>query len=270
MLDFVAASQEQLAPESRDDSSPDFTLKEKKRALRQEETQLRDERRAVRQQRRVEDIAWQTLKTERQAQKSAASERSSSERKAQDDHWRALRRPRKEALAERKQADQEWKQKRLAFRQRWSQLPIVTAWIAILVITDNCTRQCLGLPLFVAGPKVTSEMIVEALRHLLPPDLLFLISDRGTHFTAAAFQNLMRSEEFIHVLIARHRPQSNGIAERFVRSLKEWFRDKSWQDDAELAVLLELFLAEYNDRPHQGLPISGLSPNEFANRIWLF
>jgi hypothetical protein len=25
----------------------------------------------------------------------------------------------------------------------------------------------------------------------------------------------------------------------------------------------------YNDRPHQGLGIPGLSPNEFADRIWL-
>lgn len=274
MLAFVAASQEQpaAAPSGfpRDDSSAEPTLKESKRALRQEETELRDARRAVREQRRVEDAAWQVLKTERRTQKNATSEQAPSERKAQDDHWRALRHQRKETLTERNEADQAWKQERLAFRQRWSQLPIVTAWIAILVITDNCTRQCLGLPLFVAGPRVTSEMIVEALRCLLPPDLLFLISDRGTHFTADAFQTLMRTEEFIHVLIARHRPQSNGIAERFVRSLKEWLRDKSWQDDQELAALLDQFLAEYNDRPHQGLSIPGLSPNEFANRIWLF
>lgn len=270
MLDFVAASRQQQAGESRDVSSPEATLKDKKRALRQEEAQLRNERRTVRQQREVEDSAWQTLRNERRTQKRAQLEGTSSERKARDDHWRALRRQRKETLAERKKADSQWKQKRLAFRERWSQLPIVTAWIAILIITDNCTRQCLGLPLFVAGPRVTAEMIVEALRVLLPPDLLFLISDRGTHFTATAFQKLMRSEEFIHVLIARHRPQSNGIAERFVRSLKEWLRDKSWQDDEELAVLLEQFLAEYNDRPHQGLAIPGLSPNEFAKRIWLF
>ena len=112
-------------------------------------------------------------------------------------------------------------------------------------------------------------MIVVALRALLPPELLFLITDRGTHFTADAFKRLIRSEEFIHVPIARHRPQSNGIAERFVRTLKEWLRDKSWENDQELALLLEQFLAEYNDRPHQGLPLPGLSPNEFANRIWL-
>lgn len=270
MLAYVAASQEQATAEKQEDGAADPTLKERKRALRREEQELRADRRAVRAQRRVEDAAWQVLKSEHQAQKSSASEQAPSQRAAQDSYWRALRGQRKDILTQRKEAAREWKQERQAFRQRWSQLPIVTAWIAILVITDNCTRQCLGLPLFVAGPRVTAEMIVEALRSLLPPALLFLISDRGTHFKADAFKTLVCSEEFIHVLIARHRPQSNGIAERFVRSLKEWLRDKSWQDDQELAALLNQFLAEYNDRPHQGLAIPGLSPNEFAKRIWIF
>lgn len=274
MLDFVTASREQQAAKGRvgppDESPSERSVKEEKRAIRQEESVLCDQRRAVREQRRAEDAAWKALKQDRRAQKEAASDDSPAERKAQGDGWRIVRQQRTETMSERKAADETWRQKRLAIRQRWSLLPIVTAWIAILVITDNCSRQCLGLPLFVAGSKVTSEMIVEALKQLLPPELLFLITDRGTHFTASAFQTLARSEEFIHVLIARHRPQSNGIAERFVRSLKEWLRDKSWQDDQELAALVDQFLAEYNDRPHQGLPISGLSPNEYANRIWLF
>jgi transposase InsO family protein len=54
-----------------------------------------------------------------------------------------------------------------------------------------------------------------------------------------------------------------------VLTLKEWLEDKSWRDDQELAELLQQFLDEYNDRPHQGLAIPGLSPNEFAKRIWL-
>ena len=270
MLAYVATSQAQAEPEKQAGATAEPTLKETKRAFRQEERELRDARRAVREQRRAEDAAWQLLQKERQAEKQGAAAETPSERKAQADFWRVLRRQRKETLTERHEADQAWQQERLTLRQRWSQLPIVTAWIAILVITDNCSRQCLGLPLFVAGPRVTAEMVIQALRVLLPPELHFLISDRGIHFRAAAFHTLMKQAEFIHVLIARHRPQSNGIAERFVRSLKEWLRDKSWQDDQELAALLTQFLAEYNDRPHQGLAIPGLSPNEFANRIWLF
>jgi len=86
------------------------------------------------------------------------------ERKAQKEHWRSLRQQRRETQRKRKVEDQEWRQKRNRFREIWSQLPIVTAWIAILVITDNCTRQCVGLPLFVAGSKVTADMIVEVLK----------------------------------------------------------------------------------------------------------
>ena len=141
--------------------------------------------------------------------------------------------------------------------------------MAILVITDNCTRQCLGLPVFVAGAKVTAAMVVAAARAVLPAELQFLISDRGVHFTAQVFQQLATEQKFIHVVIARHRPQSNGIAERFVRTLKEWLVDQVWSTDQELEALVAQFRAEYNDRPHQGLAIPGLSPNAFAERIWL-
>lgn len=274
MREFVAASSAQ-SPSSKvtdrpDETSKDTSLKAQKRALRQEEAQLRAERRAVRQQRALEDAAWKALRAERKREKAIQTAQSAAERAAQDERWQVQRSQRQAIVAQRQQENEQWREKRRSLQERLSQLmPVVTAWIAILVITDNCTRQCLGLPLFVAGPKVTSEMVVEALRVLLPSELRFLITDRGTHFTAQTFKDFVGSESFIHVLIARHRPQSNGIAERFVRTLKEWLRDKSWEDDQELGVLLQQFLAEYNDRPHQGLPIPGLSPNEFANRIWL-
>ncbi len=64
-----------------------------------------------------------------------------------------------------------------------------------------------------------------------PAELQFLVTDRGTHFTANDFADLAHDEAFIHVLITRHRPQSNGITERFVRTLKKWLRAKfcSWR-----------------------------------------
>lgn len=277
MLGFITASQEDEDRSARQAEVADSgSLKAEKRTLRREEARLRDERRQLREKRKLEDVVWKETRAARKVEVQAHQGLSKQERRqqrnvkqARDAYWRALRKQRRTTLEQRQQEDEAWRQKRLSLRERWSQLPVVTAWIAILVVIDNCTRQCLGLPLFVTGPKVTSEVIVEALRVLLPPELLFLISDRGTHFTAKAFRKIVLSEEFIHVLIARHRPQSNGVAERFVRSLKEWLADKSWQDDQELATLLQQFLDEYNDRPHQGLAIPGLSPNEFAKRIWL-
>lgn len=270
MKEFVAASQAESTAKKGQEAGSDLSGKAQNRRLHQAEAELREQRRVVRQQRAVEDAAWKAVKKAGQAEKEAAAKGARTEREAQKALRQALRQQRRETQEQRKAADQHWRQKRLTIRQELSSLPIVTIWLAILVITDNCSRQCLGLPLFLAGPRVTSEMVAEALRVLLPPELQFLISDRGIHFRADAFQLLAKEAGFIHVLIARHRPQSNGIAERFVRTLKEWLKDKSWQDDLELALLLEQFLADYNHRPHQGLPIPGLSPNEFANRLWLF
>ncbi|MEO7909117.1 MAG: integrase core domain-containing protein [Roseiflexaceae bacterium] len=245
------------------------------RTLRQDARALRDQRRHLRATRQQEDTAWRMLRMQRRAavahpccvpQPSPAADAPSV---VQAIHWRALRAQRRATVAARAQADAQWRTARQNLRTALGQLPLITAWIAILVITDNCTRYCLGLPLFVAGSKVTAAAVVDALRALLPADLQFLISDRGVHFTAQVFQQLARDEQFIHVVIARHRPESNGIAERFVRTVKEWLADKVWTSDTALAALLHQFRAEYNDRPHQGIGIPGLSPNEFAERIWL-
>jgi len=276
---FVTASKakdEATGSHNSADGAKNLSVQAQKRLLRQQETALALERSQIRAQRRQEDAAWQTLRSQRQAQQAARKQQLETgtrpawgSKKAQDEQGRQLRNQRRQQLEQRHQEDEIWRQKRLDIRTGLFDLGLVTSWIAVLVVVDNCTRQCLGLPLFVAGPNLTAQMVVEALHVLLPPELQFLITDRGTHFTANIFDQLTEGRDFIHVLIARHRPQSNGIAERFVRTLKEWLAKKSWQSDQELAQLLANFIVEYNDRPHQGLPTPGLSPNEFANRAWL-
>lgn len=244
--------------------------------LRQKEAELCVERRRFRQTRKLEDIAWQAAWQQQRGEKTQGAVSAQSKLRArwgslklQDEQRQALREQRRQQMAQRQQADEQWRLARQSLREQLTLLPVVTTWMAVLVVTDNCTRQCLGLPLFVAGSHVTAEKVVAALRVLLPANLQFLISDRGVHFTAQVFQQLATEANFVHVVIARHRPQSNGIAERFVRTIKEWLADKVWSSDQELLEFLGTFLPEYNDRPHQGLSIPGLSPNEFAKRYWL-
>jgi len=260
MLEFVAAS-EAGGRYPRSEDRTEETAREIRRALKLEDSQLRKERREVREKRRLEDVAWKRMRADRKEQMRQGLIEPNIEL------FEAFLSQRRVIVEKRKDEDELWHDKRLSLRERLSDLPIVTAWIAVLVIVDNCSRHCLGLPLFVAGAKVTSDMVVQALRVLLPPELQFLISDRGLHFNSRAFKKLALGQDFIHVLTARHRPQSNGIAERFVRTLKEWLMAQSWEDDEELAELLVQFVGEYNDRPHQGLAVPGLSPNEFAKRI---
>lgn len=273
MLKFVAASRDAdgLAPATdRARISEKAAIQAQKKAWQQQADELRVARRQQRTQRQMEDKAWAALKTAPLSGRPSNATVPPPTRGVFLEHQCQRRAQHRAQQKERQAEDAGWRLRRHELCEQLAAFPLVTLWMAILVITDNCTRQCLGLPVFVTGPKVTAELIVAALRELLPPELQFLISDRGTHFTANAFRTLMRDEEFIHVLIARHRPQSNGIAERFVRTLKEWLATRAWQSGTELEILLAQFIAEYNARPHQGLSIPGLSPDEFAHRCWLF
>jgi len=271
MTAFVAASAQTNADKTPAEDDGKQVRKAKIRQLRQKEDRLRIERREMRTRRQQEDAAWRVLRQQQRQKDDDLSRRRArhGERSAIQEERHVWRAQRRHCVAQRQQEDEVWRQQRQQLRQQFASLPVVTAWVAVLVVTDNCTRQCLGLPLFVAGPKVTAEMVVDALGTLLPAELQFLISDRGVHFTAQVLQELAHSQGFVHVVIARHRPQSNGIAERFVRTFKEWLAARSWHDDQELLELLVEFRTGYNDRPHQGLGIPGLSPNEFAKRIWL-
>ncbi len=242
-----------------------------RRSRRQQRRRLAQQRAQVLAQRQQEDAAWEVACRVRRAWLHPARWTPTvwAAHLIVEDQWLQQKAQRQTALVQREQEDAPW-----AATQQHRPAPLAPhapkpPWVAILVLTDNCTRQCRGLPLFAVGAKVTAEEVVAALRALLPADLPFLISDRGTPVTAQPFAQLAQEEDVVHVLIARHRPASNGSAERFVRTLKEWLAAHAWSGTKPLEHLLDQFRTEYNARPHQGLAVPGLSPNEFAARIWL-
>ena len=274
MREFVWQSAPRLSPRrsARTTQQPcqESAAQAERCVLRQQRHALAAQRADILRQRQQEDARWEAVCRERQARLRPEqwTPRHYARYLAAQDRWLLLHDQRQATLARRQQEDATWH----ADLERLQPLRLAAAkppWIAILVVTDNCTRQCFGLPLFAAGPKLTAEVVIAALRELLPAQLQFLISDRGTHFTAAQFAQFADEEDFVHVLIARHRPQTNGIAERFVRTLKAWLADHAWSEVDALEALLDQFRAAYNDRPHQGLALPGLSPNEFAARFWL-
>ena len=182
------------------------------RLLREQRRRLNATRTPVLQQRRQEDDAWRAVRRERQARLRPAqwTPRQRVAYLAGEDYFLFLQERRQTTLARREQEDAAWHAALVRLAPPPAAPATKPAWIAILVVADNCTRQCLGLPLFVTGPKVTAEVVVAALRALLPAQLQFLISDRGCHFTAQQFAQFAQDEDFVHVLIARHRPESKA------------------------------------------------------------
>jgi transposase InsO family protein len=275
MQAYVTATQDRLSI-TRTEKVVKGGRKSEKQNLWRAAQDLREARYQVRERRKEEDAAWRAFRKQSLLEKATFQALAKAERRKQrqarealEQRWQTAWDQRRASIAVRPREDAEWRARRQQIRESSVEEISVPAWFAVLVMTDNCTRQCVGLPLFVAGPKVTTEMVVQALDVLLPPELQYLVSDQGVHFRTRALAQLSKQRDFIWVPIARHRAQSNGIAERFVRTLKEWLADKEWHSSEELVVLLAEFIPEYNARPHQGLPIPGLSPDEFAKRLWL-
>jgi len=245
-----------------------------RQALNVRSDELRVARRQQRQARQQEDAAWRQARTTHRTAAAAPPPPSRAARQAaraaRRAAWAAAQQTHRQQQAQRTAEDAAWRQARQAILQALAALtatPLISAWLAILVVIDNGTRRCLQLPLFVTGAHVTAAEVVAQLRQHWPDGLQFVISDNGAQFIADAFAQFAQDMQFAHIRIAPHRPQTNGVAERFVRTLKEWLAWHAWQNDTELAALLAEFIIYYNDRPHQGAELAGLSPDEFAERL---
>ncbi len=247
-------------------SAEEAALKKEMEELRIEQEELRQEGRKARKARKERDQAW---KADRQQRKKVKQERQKLSRKEkkrlkklqnqEDEQWKAKKVERRQAVEQQTQQQVQMKEKRQEIQKKEAEikgkLSLLTSLVAVLVIVDNCTRRCLGIPLFLEGRNVTADSIIEALRVLLPPELQYLISDNGSQFKADLFRRLAEEElNFLHVRISPRRPRTNGIAERFVRTLKEMLLPYYWASPEELERILAPILLKYNDRPHQSLP----------------
>jgi integrase-like protein len=102
--------------------------------------------------------------------------------------------------------------------------------------------------------------------------LLRVLTDRGTEYCGQRehheYELYLAVENIDHSRTRARRPQSNGICERFHRTLQEEFyatafRKKLYTSLEELQTDLDLWLLEYNQaRPHSGKYCYGKTPME--------
>lgn len=110
--------------------------------------------------------------------------------------------------------------------------------------------------------------------------LLRMLTDRGTEYCGNRqhheYQLFLAVEDIDHSKTKARRPQTNGVCERFHRTMLDEFyqiafRKKIYHSIEELQQDLDLWLHEYNnERPHSGKYCYGKTPmNTFKNSIHL-
>lgn len=100
--------------------------------------------------------------------------------------------------------------------------------------------------------------------------LLRVLTDRGTEYCGLieshAYQLYLALEDIDHSKTKARHPQTNGICERFHKTIKEefysvTFRKKVYTSLEELQIDLDLWMRKYNEfRPHSGRYCYGKTP----------
>lgn len=107
---------------------------------------------------------------------------------------------------------------------------------------------------------ITSSAIITALEDCFSRygNVHTIVSDNGTQFTSSSFKEFCKSNDIEHLTIAPFHPQSNGMAERFVDTVKRGLK-KTAPDGKNVRHHLNIFLQTFRSTPN---PISGKSPHE--------
>ncbi|XP_017471605.1 PREDICTED: uncharacterized protein K02A2.6-like [Rhagoletis zephyria] len=113
---------------------------------------------------------------------------------------------------------------------------------------------------------ITTQTIVSKLNEMFSRygDCKILVSDNGTQFTSATFQQFLKSRAIQQIRTSPYHPQSNGQAERFVDTLKRALL-KLKEEGTDLENL-QTFLQTYRSTPNPNV-LERKSPAEaFINR----
>ena len=145
--------------------------------------------------------------------------------------------------------------------------------VRVAFALDCCDREAMSYVATTAGitGKDVRDLMVAAVEHRFGavnqlPSLIEWLTDNGSCYVARDTRRFARELGLIPKTTPLESPQSNGMAEAFVRTLKRDYVRVSVLPDAESVLRqLPVWLAHYNDlHPHRALGYR--SPREFITR----
>lgn len=147
--------------------------------------------------------------------------------------------------------------------------------VQVAFALDCCDREIIGYTATATGG-IDSEMICDLIANCVAyrfsascklPNSIQWLTDNGSCYTAHKTVNFARSLGFEVCTTRPYSPESNGMAEAFVKTMK---RDYVWLGDLSCAAAvfkqLPLWFYDYNENaPHKGLKM--LSPRQFLRKV---
>ena len=133
----------------------------------------------------------------------------------------------------------------------------------ILVVVDDCTRECLALvpDTSISGIRVARELDRLLVAHGKPKTI---VSDNGTELTSNAILRWADDHKVEWHYIAPGKPVQNAFAESFIGRLRdELLNETLFRSLPHASAALDAWRSDYNhDRPHSRL--GWLSPATYA------
>ena len=135
--------------------------------------------------------------------------------------------------------------------------------LRILVVVDDCTRECLAL---VADTSISGIRVARELDRLLAErgKPKTIVSDNGTELTSNAILQWADDHKVNWHYIAPGEPVQNAFVESFIGRLRDELLDETlFRSLAHTRAVLDAWRADYNtDRPHSRL--GWMSPAGYA------
>ena len=135
-------------------------------------------------------------------------------------------------------------------------------WEFLHVCVDDATRVAYAEVLPDERATTATAFVQRAIAWFRDHDVLVerVMTDNGSCYRSHRFGRALAAEGVRHTFTQPYRPQTNGKAERFIRTAKNgWAYKRAYKNSEARALMLPGFLNRYNRRrPHRG--IGNLTP----------
>jgi transposase InsO family protein len=135
-------------------------------------------------------------------------------------------------------------------------------WYFFIGVIDGYSRYEIDWELLVSMRAEEVTLVVQRALEKNPGVHPEIVHDHGTQFTGREFKQLIKRFELSQIKTRLYHPESNGVMERFLRSLRDGLSEEELKDLGRAREIVKKWIDYYNnERLHAG--IKYLRPRDY-------